>query len=134
MRDLNGLFAFVRGEWFKLDLNLREEAGRARLLDAFSGHTGRTPDGFAVTYARFADANFQSEIALQPVLFDFQVQYAHAGHEGLAGLHINAPIERWVLAFEKRERIGQLLLVGRCFRLDRPADDGLSEMNGFEQN
>ena len=71
---------------------------------------------------------------LQPVLLHFQVQHAHAAHQGLPGLGVHFPVKRRVLALEHRERVDQLLFVGRRLGLDGSADDGLGKLDGLQEN
>src|SRR5690606_38153392 len=54
----------------------------------------RLADGFAVGNLRRTDVGLNVELTLHPVNDDIEVQFAHAGNNGLAGLFISTYTER----------------------------------------
>ncbi len=91
-------------------------------------------DRFLVRDLRPADDHFDLVIAGQAVAENFQVQLAHAGDDGLAGLFVVAGLEGRVFALEGGEGFAELLLVGGRLGLDRHADDRLGEGRPLEDD
>src|SRR5215210_4340057 len=83
----------------------------------------RLADRLAVGHLRLADVGLDVELALHPIDEDLQVELAHAGDDGLAGLLVEADLERRVLLGEFLDRRAQLLLVALRLRLDGHRDD-----------
>src|SRR6478735_7776487 len=69
-----------------------------------------TADRLAVGHLRLADVGLDPELAAHAVHQDVQVELAHAGDDGLAGLVVLADLERRVLLGELLDRGAQLLL------------------------
>ena len=68
------------------------------------------------------------------MLDHFQVQLAHAADQGLAGFLVFAGTEGRVLPLHHLEHVGELLALGRAFRLDGHGDDRLGEVDRFQQD
>src|SRR5690606_3753178 len=81
----------TRLERLELQDDVTVLAATARLLDelAFDFFAGLA-DGFAVGNLRLANVGFNVELATHAVHENFQVQLAHAGNDGLAGLFVAA--------------------------------------------
>src|SRR4051794_35364764 len=93
---------------------------------------GLAAHGLAVGDLRAADVGLDLELAHHPVDQDLEVQLAHAGDLGLAGLLVGAHLEGRVLLGQPAERHGHLLLVGLRLGLDGHGDDRLREGHGLE--
>ena len=83
---------------------------------------------------RLADVGFDLELAAHAIDDDLQMQLAHPGDDGLAGLFVRMDAERGVFFRELVERDAHLLLVGLGFRLDRDGDDRLGEFHTLERD
>src|SRR4029079_520244 len=92
----------------------------------------RAADGLAVGDLRAADVGLDVELALHAVDEDLEVQLAHAGDLGLAGLLVGGDLEGRVLLGQAAQGDRHLLLVGLGLGLDRDLDDGLGEGDGLE--
>ena len=66
-----------------------------------------------------ADVRLDLELAPQAVDDDLEVELAHAGDDGLAGLFVGERAERRILVGELLQRHAELLDVGLGLRLDR---------------
>ena len=89
-------------------------------------------DGFAVGDLRLAGGGLDLELALHAVANDVEVEFAHAGKNGLAGVGIGRDAQGRILGHEALERGAHLFLVGLGVRLDRHRDDGLGEGRRLE--
>ena len=76
-------------------------------------------DGFAVRDLRFAGVRVHFEFAEHPVANDFQVQLAHAGDDGLAGVFVRVDAESRVFFGEALQRGRHFFLVQFRLRLNR---------------
>src|SRR5690606_5474396 len=85
------LVAAARFQGFELEHDVAVLAATAGLLDelAFDFFAGLA-DGFAVGHLGFADVGFDAEFTTHPVDQHFEVQFAHAGDDGLAGFFVAA--------------------------------------------
>ena len=95
---------------------------------------GGLADGFAVGHLRLADVGFHAELALHAVDDDFQVQFAHAGDDGLARLFIGAQTEGRVFLGQTAQGDTHLFLVGLGLGLDGLRDHGLREDHLFQRD
>ena len=117
------------------DLDDGELAGTTGLLDvAVLDRLDHLGDRLAVGHLRLADGGDDAELALHAVDEDLEVQLAHAGDDGLAGLFVGANAERRVLVAERLEGLAQLVLVVLGLRLDGHVDDGLGEDHPLEDD
>ena len=91
-------------------------------------------DRLAVGDLRLADGGVDVELALHAVDEDLEVELAHAGDDGLAGLLVGADAERRVLVGQRLERLAELVLVVLGLRLDRDVDDRLGEHHPLEDD
>ena len=89
-------------------------------------------DRLAVGDLWTADVGVDRELAHQAVDDDLEVELAHAGDEGLAGLLVRADAERRVLFRQACEALAELVLVGLRLRLDRHRDHRVGELHGLE--
>ena len=94
----------------------------------------RLGDRLAVGHLRLADGGVDAELAQHAVDQHLEVQLAHAGDDGLAGLLVGADPERRVLLGQRVERLAQLVLVGLGLRLDGHVDDRLGELHALEHD
>ena len=90
-------------------------------------------NGLAVGHLRAADGGLDVELAAHAVDDDLEVQLAHAGDDGLAGLLVGAHLEGGVLLRQAGEGHAHLLLVDLGLRLDRDVHDRVGEGDGLEQ-
>src|SRR5690606_40292276 len=81
-----------------------------------------------------ADVRVDLELALHAVDDDLQVQLAHAGDDGLAGLRVRVYAERRVLLRKLLERGREPVLVRLRLRLDRDvrSEEHTSELQSRE--
>ena len=105
-------------------------ARAAGLLDvAVLDLLDRLGDRLAVGDLGLADVGVDLELAQHAVDEHLEVQLAHAGDDGLAGLLVGADLERRVLLGQRLQRLAQLVLVGLGLRLDGHVDDRLGELD-----
>ena len=119
----------------RLDVDVDDAvlARAAGLLDeAALDLLGRAADRLAVGDLRAADVGLDAVLALHAVDEDLEVQLAHAGDLGLAGLLVGLDLEGRVLLGQAAEGDGHLLLVGLRLRLDGDLDDRLGEVDVLE--
>src|SRR3954447_4585084 len=91
-------------------------------------------DGLAVGDLRLADVRLDPELALHPVDQHLEVQLAHAGDDGLAGVLVGPDLEGRVLLGEPLDRDAQLLLVGLRLGLDGDRDDRGRELHRLQHD
>ena len=80
-------------------------------------------DRLAVGHLRLADVGLDLELATHAVHEDVEVELAHAGDDGLAGLLVVVDLEGRVLLGELLDRRAELLLVALGLGLDGDLDD-----------
>ena len=90
--------------------------------------------GLAVGDLRLADVAVDLELAAQAVDDDLQVQLAHAGDDGLAGLVVGVDLEGRVLLGELGQAHGHLVLLGLGLGLNGNGDDRRGELDGLEDD
>ena len=95
---------------------------------------GRAADRLPVGDPRPADVGRDLELADHAVDEDVQVQLAHAGDAGLAGLLVGVDAEGRVFLGQALEGQGQLVLVGLGLGLDGDFDDRLREDDRLEHD
>ena len=91
-------------------------------------------DRLAVGHLRLADGGVDLELAEHAVDQHLEVQLAHAGDDGLAGLLVGADLEGRVLLGERVEGLGHLVLVDLGLGLDGDVDDRLGELERLEHD
>ena len=91
-------------------------------------------DALAVGHLRPAHVGVHAELAQQPVDDDLQMQFAHAGDDGLPGLLVGAHAEGRVLVGQLHEALAQTVLVDLGLGLDGHEDDRLGELDGLEHD
>ena len=99
-------------------------------LDAADGLAG----GLAVGDLGLAHVRLDLELAQQAVDDDLEVQLAHAGDDGLAGLGVGVHLEGRVLLGELHEADLELGLLVLALGLDGDVDDGLGEDHRLEDD
>ena len=90
----------------------------AGLLDVFILGLGFAKNRLAICHLRLADGGLDAEFALHALHHDLEVQFAHAGDDGLAGLAVRRDAESRVLVAELLQSHAHLLLVGLGLGLD----------------
>ena len=83
---------------------------------------------------RGAHVGLHLELTQQTVDDDLQMELAHAGDDGLAGLLVGIGAEGGVLLSQLCQRDAHLLLAGLGLRLDGHADNGLGELHDLQDN
>src|SRR5262249_7051288 len=102
----------LAGRRLEVDVDHAVLAGATRLADELALHLrGLATYGLAVGNLRPADGGLDLELTLHAVDEHLEVQLAHAGDHGLAGLLVGPDVESRVLLGKTRERRGHLLLV-----------------------
>src|SRR6476661_7352776 len=91
-------------------------------------------DGLAVGHLGLAAVGLDLELAAHAVHQDVQVELAHAGDDRLAGLLVQADLERRVLLGELLDGRAELLLVTLGLGLDGHGDHGLGEGHGLQDD
>ena len=91
-------------------------------------------DGLLVGDLRCAHVGLHLELAEQTVHDDLQMQLAHAGDDGLAGLLVGPGLEGGVLLGQLHQGNAHLLLTGLGLGLDGHADHGLGELHGLQND
>src|SRR5581483_11522984 len=120
------------GRGLDFDFHVRVLTTSTRLLleDFFAGR--RLSDRFAISDLRLANIGFDAEFPLHPIDDDFQVQFAHAGDDRLAGFMIGRNIERRIFLGQTTQRHAQLVLIGARLRLNRDANNGSGKFDRFQ--
>src|SRR5262249_27290992 len=121
---IHELVALTRLVRFELEPHVTVLAAPARLAHELAFAVDLAANRFAVGYLPLADVRLDLELALHAVDDDFEVQLAHAGDDGLAGLLVGRDTERGVFLREALQREAHLFLVRFGLRLDRDRDDG----------
>ncbi len=149
-----GLHRFLNTVVDRRDVFLRDRAADDRALELvkiLAIRIHRSEDALAVTVLavaagllrvlvlllhllRRADVRLHMELAEQTVDDDFQMQLAHAGDDGLAGLRIRVLLEGRILLGQLAQRDAQLFLASLGLRLDRQLDDRLRELHGLQND
>ena len=91
-------------------------------------------DRLAVSNLRLADVGLDLVLAHHAVDDDLEVQLAHAGDDRLPGVDVRVHVEGGIFLSQLGQRHAHLLLVGLRLRLNRNLDDGLGEVNRFEND
>ena len=94
----------------------------------------RLRDGLAIGDLEPADLGVDAELAAQAIDEDLEVELAHAGDGGGAGLRVDADAERRILLGQPLQGLGQLVLVGLGLRLHGNVDDGIGEVDRLQHH
>ena len=129
VEDLDALALDVR---LKLDFDVAVLAAATGLADELAHAFGLARDRFAVRDLRAAGVGLDLEFAEEAVADDFQVQLAHAGDDGLAGLGVAGELEGRVFLGQALQADGEFFLVNLRLRLDGHRDDRLGEGRRLE--
>ena len=93
-------------------------AAAAGLADVFAFAFGHLQNRFAVGHLRPADVGLHAELAHHAVHDDFQMQFAHAGNQRLAGIGIGVHAEGGIFLRQLCQRVAHFFLVGLGLGLD----------------
>ena len=119
----------------EVDRDLGELARAAGLLLVGVGVLGDgLGDRLAVGHLRLADGGVHLELAEHAVDDHLEVELAHPGDDGLAGLLVGADLEGRVLLGQAEEGLAHLVLVDLGLGLHRDVDDGLGELEVLEHD
>ncbi len=120
---------------FEVHQNLCELAGTTSLLlvRVFLVHDGLA-DRLAVCNLRVTDVALHLELTTHTVDDDVELQLAHAGDQGLAGLFVGLHLEGRILVGQLRQSDAHLLLIGLGLRLHGHLDHRIGEGHGFERD
>ena len=127
--ELEALAGLVR---LQLDPDVAVLTTAAGLLDELAFLLDRLADGFAVGHLRRTDVGFDAEFAPHAVNENLQVQFAHAGDDGLAGLLVGTHAERRIFLRQAIQRDAHLLLVDLGLRFDGDVDHRLGEYHALK--
>src|SRR4051812_14465299 len=131
--DLRDEVEALAGSRLDVDVDDPVLARAARLAhEAALDLLGGAADGLAVGDLRAADVRLDVELAAHAVDQHLEVQLAHAGDLGLAGLLVRLDLERRVLLGQAAQGDRHLLLVGLGLRLDGDLDDRLGKLDRLE--
>ena len=106
----------------------------ARLLDVLALALGRLADRLLVGDLGLAHVGLDPELALEAVHDDLEVELAHAGDLGLAGVLVRLDLEGRVFLHQLAEALAELLLVGLGLGLDGERDDGGREVDRLQHD
>ena len=106
----------------------------ARLAGILGILLDRLLDGLLVGDLGCAHVGLHLELAEQTVDDDLQVELAHAGDNGLAGLLVGPGTEGGVLFSQLYQRQAHLLLTSLGLGLDCHADDRVRELHGLQDD
>ena len=124
----------ARGKGLHLDLDVGELAVTAGLLDQAPDAVHGPGDRLAVGHLWRADVGLNLELALEPVDDDLEVQLAHAGEHGLAGLYVLAHAQGRILLYEAVQRCAYPGLVAARGRRDGQLDHRRREGDALEHD
>src|SRR5579883_576562 len=109
-------------------------AAAAGLLNVLALGFGFLTDGLSISDLRTADVSFDAKFALHAVDDDFEVQFAHARDQRLAGFRIGMHAEGRIFLRKPRECLAHLVLVGFGFRFDGNGNNRGGKIDGFEDD
>ena len=116
------------------DLYMTVLTATAGLLGILVIHIGGSGDGLFVGNLRLAHVGLYLELTQQSVDDDLQVQLAHAGDDGLAGVGVGVGLEGRVFLGQLGQGDAHLFLTGFGLRLDGDLDNRIREFHGFEND
>src|SRR5208337_3728177 len=104
------------------------------LLDVLAVGLGGAANGFAVGDLGTPDVGIHAKLALHAVHDNFQVQFAHAGDDGLAGILVGVHAEGGIFLGEARQGLSHFVLIGLGLGFDGDVDDGRRESHGLQDD
>src|SRR5208337_1424544 len=128
------VFVIGTGQRVQFDFAVTVLTLTAGLLDVLAFSEGLFADGFAISDLRTADVRLHVIFAQHAVHDNFQVQFAHAGDQRLAGIGLGGNAESWIFLSQTLQSDAKLVLVGFRFWLDRNGDNWSREFDGFEND
>ena len=99
---------------------------------ALSGDFGWPVDRLTVRDSRFVEFDVEVVVSHESIFDHFEVEFPHAGNDGLARFGAFACVEGWILTLEHVEDFGEFLAFGGVFRLDRHGDNRLGELDRWQ--
>mmetsp|Transcript_9993 Transcript_9993/g.40487 ORF Transcript_9993/g.40487 Transcript_9993/m.40487 type:complete len:403 (-) Transcript_9993:631-1839(-) len=112
---------------------LGELAGAAALLLVHMAHLGRSGDRLAVGHLRPAHGHVHAEAGAQRFHRHLELQLAHAGEQGLAGVGVLPQAQRRVFAHEHAQALGEGRGAVLAAGFQRHIDHGLGHGDAFQQ-
>src|SRR5690606_38987934 len=127
---------------FRIRIIRRREANPAMtVLTAASGLTHELAfdftgiaDTLAVSNLRLADVGLNLELTAHAVDDDVEVQLAHTGNDGLAGLFIGVDAERRIFLGQLRQRDTHFFLVDLGLRLNGNRNNRIGEIHALQHD
>src|SRR5947209_19975872 len=101
-----------RGQRVYFDLAVAVLAAPAGLANILAFGLGLASNGFAIRHLRAPYGGLDAEFAHHAVYDDFEVQFAHAGDQRLAGIRVGVHAEGWILLRQLAEGGAELVLIG----------------------
>ncbi len=129
VHELEALADVLRLE---LDDHVAVLTAAAGLLDEAVFLIHGLADGFAVRDLRLADVGLDAEFTAHAIDDDFQMQLAHAGDDGLAGLLVGVHAERGIFLGQTAQGHAHLFLVDLGLGLDRLRNHRFRELHALE--
>ena len=109
-------------------------AAAAGLANEFAFGLHRAAQGFAIGHLRLAHIGVDLEFALHAIDDDFQMQFAHALDDGLAGFGIGMHAKRRIFLRQPLQGQAHFFLVDLGLRLHGHRDHRLREIHFFEDD
>ena len=128
------LVAFARLAGFNFEHAMTILATATGLADKLSVGLDSLADRFFVGDLRGTDIGFDLELPKETVNDDVEVQFAHAGDQGLASFLVGVGAEGRIFFSQLGQGSHHLLLAGFGLRFDRDIDDRFREFHRFEDD
>lgn len=104
------------------------------LADEPSLTTSSSGDRLAIGHLGAAHPAIHAELAYQPIAHDVEMQFAHAGKQGLAALRIDANLNRRIFGLKDLQGLTEFVLVHSRRRLDPDRNHGLGKLDALEND
>src|SRR5205085_5788880 len=82
----------------------------------------------------FAGVRIYFELPEHSVADNFEMQFAHAGDDGLAGVLVRIHAESWIFFSQALQRDAHFFLIQLCLWLNRHRNDGIRKGRRLEQD
>src|SRR6266704_1453654 len=115
-----------------LELAMAVLAAAAGLANVFPFGCRAAANRFAISDLRPADAGLHAKFPQHAIDDNFEMQFAHAGNQGLSGIRIGMHAEGGVFLRELPEGVAELILIGLGVVHDRHGDDLRVELYGLQ--